>query len=262
MRAQHQRTVDRLVERFGQDPCFPALLIGGSIARGWERDDSDVDILLLATDEEYARREASGELNYFNLDLCDYPGGYVDGKIISWGFLEEVAAQGSEPARAAFKGTTTAYTRIPELAGLLARIPVYPDDAVRRERIQTFYAQMLVMQWFTGEAVKRQDRYLMTHVCADLILFGGRLILAHNRILYPYHKWFMTELRAAPEKPADLLERIDALLDAPAQQTADAFCQSIIQFTDWGVDPATWPTRFMLDTEWAWRRGKTAITDL
>ncbi len=110
MRPQHQRAVERLVERFEKDPNFLALMIGGSIVRGWERDDSDVDFILLATDEEYARRAPANALTYYTPDLCDYPGGYVDGKIVDWGFLAEVAARGSETARAAFVGARRAYS--------------------------------------------------------------------------------------------------------------------------------------------------------
>ena len=39
--------------------------------------------MLIATDEEYARRAATRALTYYATDLCDYPGGYVDGKIVN-----------------------------------------------------------------------------------------------------------------------------------------------------------------------------------
>ena len=48
-----------------------------------------------------------------------------------------------------------------------------------------------------------------------MILFGGRLILAHNEILYPFHKWFMRVLGSAPNKPEWLMECIDDLASAP-----------------------------------------------
>jgi hypothetical protein len=46
-----------------------------------------------------------------------------------------------------------------------------------------------------GEALKRNAAYLTAHVVAGLVLFGSRLILARNRILYPYHKWLMNEFK-------------------------------------------------------------------
>ena len=260
MQAHHRAVVDRLVERFGKDPRFPALLVGGSIAKGWERDDSDVDVIMLATDEEYQRRRPERAFHYFTTDVCDYPGGYVDGKILDWQFLVEVAERGSEPARSAFSGAIVAYSRCPELEALLQRIVVYPE-AQRQERIRSFYAQFQALRWYVGEAEKRNNRYLMVKMVADLVLFGSRLILAHNRILYPYHKWLMATLQGAPEKPAGMLELADELLADPCREKAERYCESIERFTGWDKPPEGWPSRFMEDTEWSWRRDSAGVAD-
>jgi len=260
MREHHQRTLQRLVDRFQSDPAFPALVVGGSIARGWDKEDSDVDIILIATDEEYARRAPARAFHYFTNEFCDYPGGYVDGKILNMGFLREVAEIGSEPARAAFCGAIVGYSRLPELGDLLRRIPVYPEGQ-RRGRLQSFYAQVEALVWYVGEAEKRGDRYLLHKMTADLVLFAGRLILAHNRILYPYHKWLFAELARAPEKPDDMLALADQLLAAPSKQLAEQFSQCVLGFTDWEKPAEGWPARFMEDTEWAWRRGCAPLAD-
>jgi hypothetical protein len=38
-----------------------------------------------------------------------------------------------------------------------------------------------------------------------MVLDSARLLLAYNRMLYPYHKWLMRAVQNAPEKPADFL---------------------------------------------------------
>jgi predicted nucleotidyltransferase len=86
MRDQHRRVVDRLIDTFQTNPDYLALIVGGSIVRGWERADSDVDIMLVATDQAYERFKAAKSFHYFNRDLCDYEGGYVDGKIVDLQF--------------------------------------------------------------------------------------------------------------------------------------------------------------------------------
>lgn len=260
MYAHHHRTIDRLIQVFQDDPAFLGLIVGGSIARGWEREDSDVDIVLVATDAEYARRAPANDLHYFTRELCDYDGGYVDGKVVNRAYLEEVAGHGSEPARAAFVGAWLACARDPILAGLLERIPVYPE-AERPERLRSFYAQVLVWQWYLREAEKRRDPYLLQHSAVSLALFAGRLILAHNRVLYPYHKWFMATLRAAPDKPPTLVRLIERLLAEPGRANGDALVDAVKGFTAWDPPPEGWPTRFMLDSEWAWRRGPPPIAD-
>lgn len=256
----HQRAVERLIGRFKDDANYLALLIGGSLVKGYGDEGSDVDFMLIATDEEYARRLPERTLTYYATDLCDYPGGYVDGKIVNVAFLEEVAARGSEPARSAFENVIVSYSRLPQLDDLLQRITLYPE-AGHIEKVRSFYAQLQAMQWFVGEAEKRGNRYLMMHAVSELVLFGGRLILAHNRKLYPYHKWFLRRLRDAPQQPANLPALIDQLLNEPGKANADRFCEAILNFTAWDVPAEGWPSRFMEDTEWAWRYGKAAVAD-
>jgi hypothetical protein len=87
----HQRAVDRLIDRFKDDPNYLALIIAGSLVKGFGNESSDVDFVLIATDEEYTRRQPERAFTYYTTELCDYPGGYVDGKIVNVAFLEEVA---------------------------------------------------------------------------------------------------------------------------------------------------------------------------
>lgn len=263
MLEHHQRAVNRLVDLFKDDPAYLALLIGGSVAKGLEKPDSDVDFMLVATDDEYARREPLNQFCYFSNspDMVDYPGGYVDGKIVSLGFMNEVADHGSEPARWAFSGAIIACSRQPGLQDLLDRITVYPEQE-RTQKIISFYTQIQALKWFMSEAEKRSDPYLRMHAAADMVLFGGRLILAYNRMLYPYHKWFMTVLRRVPEKPEGLIDLAETLLAQPNQDNANRFADCVLEFATWDMPPAGWPTRFLYDVEWTWRCGRPAVEDL
>ncbi len=258
----HQRTVDRLTAHFQDDPAFLALIIGGSTVKGLARPDSDVDFMVIATPEEYARRAQNNDFGIFSFDFTDYEGGYVDGKVMDIAFLRDVDDHGSEPARSAFNHAIIAFSRDPEINDLVTRIPVYPEDS-HSTKIKRFYAQVQAHQWFVGEAEKRGDAYLMTHAVAQLVLFGGRMILAHNRMLYPFHKWFMTILRRAPDKPDNLMTLIDELLAEPSKARADAFCECLFGFTEWEIPPEGWGVRFMHDSEWTWRNGNyPAIEDV
>ena len=106
---QHQRAIDRLAEAYKDDNRFVALIIGGSVAKGYARPDSDVDFMIVATDGEFARRDAANDLFINRRDLCDYDGGFVDGKVIDLAYLRDVAGFGNEPSRAAFQGAFTAF---------------------------------------------------------------------------------------------------------------------------------------------------------
>lgn len=257
----HQRAINKLTALFQDDPAYLAMIIGGSVAKGLAKEDSDVDFMLVATDEEYARRAAINNFQYVSLDLTDYPGGYVDGKIVSMAFLREVADHGSEPARSAFCGGMIICSREPELADLLKQITTYPEHE-RTQKIQSFHAQIQALRWFAGEAEKRHEAYLMAHAVADMVLFGARLILAHNRVLYPYHKWVMTELRRVQDKPENMVEMAEALLAHPSRDAAEQFADLVLNFIPWEAPPEGWPMRFMNDVEWTWRTGRPAVEDL
>ena len=113
MLEHHRRLIDRTVAELRSDPKYQAIIVGGSIAKGLERPDSDLDLILIATDEEYDRRVAADDFWYYNPDLADYPGGYVEGTVANYRYLLEVADHGSEPARAAFRGAFVPYSQIP-----------------------------------------------------------------------------------------------------------------------------------------------------
>ncbi|WP_437734343.1 nucleotidyltransferase domain-containing protein [Sorangium sp. So ce1335] len=262
--AHHLRTVSRLVERLSADPCSVAIIVGGSQAKGLGKETSDVDFCWVVTDEEHARRRARGELVYFANDegLVDYPGGYVDGKIVTLDFLREVRDRGSEPARAAFLGAMVPWSRRSGADGveaLVRAIATYPEHE-RAHKMTGFVAQLEAMRYYLESAEHHGNRYLLTWASARAVLFGYRLILAHNRILYPYHKWVRAFVADAPEKPADLLRLSDELLDAPGKRTGEAFCGAVLSFRDW-EKPAQWPTRFMLDSELNWLHAPPPLED-
>lgn len=103
-------------------------------------------------------------------------------------FLRDVAVQSSEPARWAFVGARLMHGGTPEITDLLARIPRYPE-ANRQENILDFLAQTIMLRWFVTEAVRRDEPYLLSYATSRLALYAGRVFLAWNRMLYPFHKW-------------------------------------------------------------------------
>lgn len=259
MQAHHLKVVERLKEIFQDDPRYLALLVGGSLVKGWGSVNSDVDIVLVVTEEEYARRVANDDLGYYNAEICEYPDGYVDGKIITEAFLHDVARRGSEPARAAFINVQIAFSHLPHLDELLKQIPVYQEDE-RDTKMHAFYCQVQAHRWFIGEAAKRQAVYLMVHATSEMVFYAARLLLAYNHMLYPFHKWLMRAVEDAPEKPADFLILAETLLREGTVANAEALWNCIHTFRDWQITDS-WGVRFMHDTEWTWRSGQASPAD-
>lgn len=260
IQTHHQETIDRLADAYRDDPHYRGLIIGGSVAKGCARADSDVDFLIIATDKEFERRSAVRDLFINRQDLCDYEGGYVDGKIINLQYLEQAAARGNEPTRAAFEGALVPWSDIPELEALLQRIHVYPE-AGHEERMKAFYAMAFMQHWLMNEAERHGNRYTMTRAASQLTLFAGRLILAHNRRLFPFHKWFPRALETAPDKPAEMMTYFYDLLDKPNRENATRLFELVRDFNDWGVSDLEAYTWFMTDVEWSWMNNTTPIED-
>jgi hypothetical protein len=258
MREHHQRAIDRLTDYFNQDASVLGVIIGGSIAHQLEREDSDVDLMIVVTDEEFAKHQESGQYHFYSTDFTDYPGGYADGKYMDLSFLRDVAEKGSDPARFAFEGGMVTLAKHDEIKPLVSKIAVYPEGK-HLDRIASFYGQVMAMGWFAGEAEKRNDPYLMLKTATDLSLFACRLILAHNRMLYPYHKWLMTMVEKAPLKPEGFVDRVNDLVSSPSKSHAHALIECVANYREWEGDPKGWVIRFFEDVEWTWRTNKPDI---
>jgi len=257
----HAETIQRVVEHFQADAEVEALLLGGSVAHGFERPDSDVDVMFVISDESHAARSRLGKLVYVSSDLCVTPTAYVDGKYLTEATLRAIAEKGSEPARFALQDSRVLFSRLDGLEAMLTRIVRYPVEA-KAERMMRFAAQLEAWNWYASEALKHENPYLLGVSVDKLVLFGGRLILAHNELLYPYHKWFLRVLEGAHDKPAGLMPAILALYADPSAEAIGRFYELVKGFREWDSSGVFWPVQFMADSELNWLDGPAPVDDL
>ncbi len=262
MHPHHTQSIQNITDYFQRDPEVLALMLGGSIAHGFETATSDIDILIFVSNEDYQKRFAANQVHFFNRDLTPYEGGYVDGKYTTPTFVKQVIAKGSDPARFAFSGGQILFSNIAGFADDVRRAAEYPH-AEQAERMKRFYAQFEAWHWYCGEALRLKNNYLFGTSVSKFILFSGRLILAHNELLYPYHKWFIKVLEHAQAKPVALLPAIHALTEFPSRENVEALYEAVKHFRTWVDDSAfDWPTQFMLDSELNWLAGHTPVDDV
>lgn len=265
MHAHHQETIQRVTDYFQAQPQVLAVILGGSIAHGFAQPNSDVDVLIVVSDEEHQQRLVNNNIQFVSTDLATYAEGYIDGKYISPTFLAQVEQRGSEPARFAFADGHVLFSKLDDLPGQLRRIARYPVEH-KVERIKRFYAQLEAWYWYAGEGHRKRSHYLAAIGSSKLLLFGGRMLLAHNELLYPYHKWFLAVLERAPHKPEGIVEAIQALGQAPTPENITAFYNLIKDFrvweADWKPGETLWANHFMRDSELNWLEGPTPIEDL
>jgi len=263
MEPHHAASIRNLVAAFERDPAVLALLLGGSLAHGFAKPDSDIDVAIIVEPAEFQRRKQGGKLHYNNRELCTYEKGYIDGKYMDVEFLRLVAAQGSDPARFAFKDSRILFSHLPVLAPLLTDIVRFPVEQ-KRARLDRFAAQLLAWRWYYTEAVRQQNQYLVYLAIQKLVLFGGRIVLTENELLYPYHKWLLRVVETAARQPPGLRASIDGLLAEHSWNKVEGYCAGILAFA--GINEADanamWPTRFMKDTELKWVTEEPPIDDL
>lgn len=259
----HRRAVERLAARLETDADARALVLAGSLAHGYARPDSDIDVLLVTTPDRMAELRRDGRLHWVDHSICDWDGGYVDGKFADLDLLEQVADRGSEPARYAFQGGRVLFDRTGRLDELLERIVRFPMEG-REERVARFAAQLLAYRWFHSEAIRQDSAYLRALALHKVTLFACRIVLARNARLYPFHKWLLAETERAPDRPPGLLGDIAAMFRTPDQARVEGLVRDVLDWyaIDEGAANATWPDLFMEDTELAWLHGRAPIDDL
>ena len=147
-----------------------------------------------------------------------------------------------------------------DIEEIIERIAVYPEDE-REEKMESFYSQLPVHISYIELGEYSKNHYLLAQCSERIVLFGGRLILAHNRIIYPGRKWFMQKLEQAPDKPEGLMDLANELLEKPSIKAAYAFFESIKNFKDWPQPKEGCWGRFRRDCELHWRSGKAPIDD-
>ncbi|HET7536904.1 MAG TPA: nucleotidyltransferase domain-containing protein [Candidatus Didemnitutus sp.] len=263
METHHAESIRNLVREFQSDANVAALLLGGSLAHGFARPDSDIDVSIVVSSAEFARRQNGGQLHYNNRALCTYEKGYIDGKYVDLDFLRLVAQRGSDPARYAYQGNRILFSRVDGLEQLLGEIVRYPA-AEKASRAERFGAQLLAWRWYYSEALRQQNPYLVVLALQKIVLFSCRLVLNANEMLYPFHKWMLRVASAAPRQPAGFPGKLDRLLKDHSWTLVQDYVAEIFAFAgiDLAAADAAWPTRFMKDTELRWMTEEPAIDDL
>jgi hypothetical protein len=239
-----------LVESLSQTGAFDSVILSGSIAQGRASEASDVDVYLTIPEADYARRLAEHDLAY--IAPADYPGGYIDGKIISRRILVEAAERGSEPMRASFVGSQVVYGGDGELQTLIDSIGKFPEANRERNMQDFFAAASLHARYFGPQALKRDDPFLLQHATSHAVLFAGRALLAYNRILFPCPKQLLGSLAQAADLPDGFLDATGELLAAPSEARFRAYADGLAGFRDWGLGGPAMLTRFMELDEWQW----------
>jgi hypothetical protein len=235
MLPHHRESIIRMLDHLSGEPGLVAVILGGSVAKGKARSDSDLDAMVVISDTAYAQRLDRNAISDCIFNKCTYEHGYFDLKYFPVSYLLAAAERGSEPTRNSFQNTKlllSSDSRIDQ--SLLERISTYPVNEIDRKIASFYSAFAYATGYFWHEAKKRDIIYLRTRCASDATLFGLRLLLIHNRIFFPCHKWLFDAVKQCPQKPEHIIELASDFLRLPEDGTMQVFKEAINNFRDWG----------------------------
>lgn len=261
MYQHHKDAIGKAIKKLSEDKKVLAVILGGSVAHGFAAESSDIDLMLVLSEGDYQQALHQGDLHYVDKESANYPGGYVEGKYISESFIKAVAEKGSEPARFAFKDAILLYSCLDNINDLISAASAYPKHN-KEDNLEKFNAQFEGWYWMYHEGLKTNDLYVINYAVTNLCLFAGRLLLAHNEILYPYHKWFLRVLETAPARPSEIIKTINTALITKTESDVSHLYHSVKKFHDWPQYQHGWVAKFVIDSEVNWLNGSVPIADL
>lgn len=251
---QQERALAAYVESVRDEPGTLAVVVVGSVAQGRERPDSDVDVYLVVEEERFAAETAAGRFAWVDRWGLDYPGSYIDIKLASPAYLETAAERADDPTRASFLGARVAFSRLPELESLIARVTTLPDH-VWSERVRSHVAQArLYGGYFLKQAVERDDEFLRQHAGLHLSLAAARAALASSRTLMQGPKYVSRLVRSVPT-PDGFVEAWERVVSDPDIQGADVLMGILDEWLGRGLVGDEALSIFIRDNELAWLRG-------
>ena len=254
----HEETIDRIVAAAPAREDWVAVIVTGSVARGKERADSDVDISVIVTDAAFEREFAAGNVSWVEHELSSY-GSYVDIKLLTLDHLALIAERGDEPTRATYVGARVVWTRDPDLAPRLELaidgIGELPDAEWRRREESGIAFFRLQVDYFAPHAIAVGDAFLLHHAAVHAVSGASRAMLARHRTLFVSNKYVTSTVPDLPNTPADWKRVSEALLASPNAETFREFKELVEGAADWTLPHDGTGGRFIADNELSWLTG-------
>ena len=201
----HREAVKELISIFREKEGVIALVFGGSVAKHMEREDSDIDAMVIVTEEFYERkRKVNCIAECISMGDCAYPGGYFDVKYMTKDYIRDATKKGSEPTRNSFIGSHVLFSADEEVTELVRRIPVFQKQEFE-EKMLSFFSNLQLNYNYFWKAC-RPEGYMKLKVASEIVYSLYRMVLQENEILFPCNRRLEQFVKLAPDQPEHLVE--------------------------------------------------------
>lgn len=231
MYPHHIQSAQKLRKYFEGQEGVIAIVLDGSTVKGNARPDSDIDAIIVVTEEKYAELAAQNRLAEVIPGHCTYEGGYFDIKYKTKAILRRAAEHASEPTRNAYVKAQVLCTTDAEIPALIAAIERYPEHSVA-DKIRCFCANLQLNRGYFLNIVPEDNSYMRAHLAQEIVYSVYRLILIENRALFPCNRRLEETVRACKKRPDDILELGKAFLQEITVERCEAFVQAFWKQSD------------------------------
>lgn len=261
MHKHHEESLEILVNLFKEKEGVAALIFGGSVAKGMERPDSDLDAMVILTPKAYALQKEINVLSETINNMCTYKDGYFDIKYMTKDYLLEAAEKGSEPTRNSFVCSKVMFSTDPEIEDIVNRIPVF-QESEREDKLLSFYSDLMLNYGYFFKCCNPSG-YMRIHVINDIVYSMYRLILQENRILFPCNRRLEEAVQSCTDKPKDIVDLCQKFMDTFDEKTCDEMIHAYHSWTsfDYPKDLSTILTVYQADFEQWWMKPRPQINE-
>lgn len=259
---QHHKESLRIMEQyFSKKKDVIALIFGGSVAKGCERIDSDLDAMVIVSESDYKKKCEQNKTAETIDGLCTYEGGYFDVKYMTKQYLREAAEKGSEPTRNSFMKAKVLFTKDEEIRSLIEKIPVFQENETE-EKMRSFYADFWVNYYYFLKSCPI-DGYMKVHVVNEIIYSVYRMILQDHQILFPSNRRLEEFVEQISEETKQIVIVGKEFADTKMVDKADKFVELFFQHVTYpfSKDISEVLSRYTKDFEQWWREQRPNINE-
>lgn len=258
----HREAVKELISIFREKEGVIALVFGGSVAKHMEREDSDIDAMVIVTEEFYEKKRAVNCIaECISMGDCAYPGGYFDVKYMTKDYIRDAAEKGSEPTRNSFIGSHVLFSADEEVTELVSRIPVFQKQEFE-EKMLSFFSNLQLNYNYFWKAC-RPEGYMKLKVASEIVYSLYRMVLQENEILFPCNRRLEQFVKLAPDQPEHLVEYCEefcrTLEDDPLDKALEAW--KAWTHYQYPTDSAVCQSRYCDDFEQWWRVPRPLVSE-
>lgn len=227
MYEHHKIAIQNLIEYYRPKEGVIAIVLGGSVAKGMERIDSDIDATIIVTEEKYQELKEKNDLAECISGHCPYEGGYFDIKYESKSFLKEMSEKGSEPCRSSYESFQCLYTTDQEIPEILRKIPVF-QKSEKETKLFSFYSAFDLSYGYIWSTVAKDNPYYKLRTAADIVYYGYRILLQENEVLFPSHRRLEQTVAKLSNKPEGIIDLAHKFMAELTEESKEDFVQSIL----------------------------------